>query len=100
MNTENEGWGVYDPVDQCWMGNGDGPFRYRDCEHEGTAYIGRDLAVFAADVMGRRMGFPGRFEAALLPPDPLHYKDEVTPPHSVERAMRDYLSTPPESDER
>jgi hypothetical protein len=60
-------WGVFDTVDECWMGNSKGPLSYDD----------EKLAQVAAMVMDMRINWQiGRCRARVLPhPLPWRLRD-------------------------
>ena len=60
-------WGLYDTVDNLWMGNNEGPLVY-DVEQ---------WAKLAAQVMNKQLGYVLRIECRVYDESPKHLKDEV-----------------------
>ena len=77
--SPNGKFGVWDTQDGLWLGNDDGPFRYRAHRY----------AKMAALVFGQRVSQRFRFRANKLPPPPFTPKDTITPAKSGEQAIRE-----------
>ncbi len=72
-------YGIFDEVDNCWIGDGDGPKSFTD----------RSMARYAQVVIGEQLRDPKRFKVKPLPSVTFKHKDTVdaklTPLEAIRR---------------
>jgi hypothetical protein len=79
FSTSGKGWGISDTVDNCWMGDLEGP----------TVYLDADVAAIGGSMLAHRLELPfGRLEVRQYDGSGIQLKDEV----SAKRSGKGYLA--------
>lgn len=73
-------WGLLDTADNLWLGNQKGPLLYTD----------ETIARAAASIAGERLGQAFRVRAQRFESMTATFKDEITPEHSLDEALRKF----------